>query len=81
VEQDQKLARIFGVRYLVTFVTSIPALALYQSILDDPASYITGGGKDGQIYLAQSSSGSSSSGSTARSGAPAGLADPGASAR
>jgi Domain of unknown function (DUF4386) len=52
MEQDQKLARIFGVLYLITFITSIPALALYQPILDDPAGYITGGGKDSQIYLA-----------------------------
>ena len=49
---DQRKARIFGVLYLVTFITSIPALALYQPILDDPASYISGGGKDNQIYLA-----------------------------
>jgi hypothetical protein len=49
---DQRKARIFGVLYLITFITSIPALALYQPILDDPAGYITGGGKDSQIYLA-----------------------------
>jgi hypothetical protein len=39
------------VLFLVTFVTSIPAVALYQPVLDDPAGYIAGGGKDGQIYL------------------------------
>jgi hypothetical protein len=33
------------------FVTSIGALALFQPVLDDPAAYISGGGKDGQIYL------------------------------
>jgi hypothetical protein len=33
---DQKRARVFGVLYLITFVTSIPALALYQPVLDDP---------------------------------------------
>jgi Domain of unknown function (DUF4386) len=49
--EDQRNARIFGVLFLVTFVTSIPALALYQPVLDDPAGYIAGGGKDGQIYL------------------------------
>ena len=37
--------------FLITFVTSIPALALFQPVLDDPAAYITGGGKDSQIYL------------------------------
>jgi hypothetical protein len=51
METDQRNARIFGVLFLVTFVTSIPALALYQPVLDDPASYIAGGGKDSQIYL------------------------------
>jgi hypothetical protein len=51
MEVDQRNARIFGVLFLVTFVTSIPALALYQPVLDDPAGYISGGGKDTQIYL------------------------------
>jgi hypothetical protein len=49
--EDQRNARIFGVLFLITFVTSIPALALYQPVLDDPAGYIAGGGKDNQIYL------------------------------
>ena len=51
MENDQRNARIFGVLFLITFVTSIPALALYQPVLDDPAAYIVGGGKDSQIYL------------------------------
>ena len=37
--------------FLITFVTSIGALALFQSVLDDPAGYIAGDGKDNQIYL------------------------------
>ena len=49
---DQKRARVFGVLYLVTFVTSIPALALYQPVLDDPVGYISGGGHDTQILFA-----------------------------
>ena len=49
--EDQRNARIFGVLFLITFVTSIPALALYQPVLDDPAGYIAGGGEDNQIYL------------------------------
>jgi len=48
---SQRLARIFGILFLITFVTSIAALALFQSVLDDPAAYIAGGGKDNQIYL------------------------------
>jgi hypothetical protein len=49
---DQKRARVFGVLYLITFVTSIPALALYQPVLDDPVGYITSGGHDKQILFA-----------------------------
>ena len=51
MEEDQRNARIFGVLFIITFITSIPALALYQPVLDDPAAYIAGGGKDTQIYL------------------------------
>jgi hypothetical protein len=49
---DQKRARVFGVLYLVTFATSIPALALYQPVLDDPIGYIAGAGHDTQILFA-----------------------------
>src|SRR6186997_2681577 len=49
--EDQRNARIFGVLFLITYVTSIGALALFQSVLDDPAGYIAGDGKDSQIYL------------------------------
>src|SRR6187551_879619 len=48
---DQRAARWFGVLFIITFITSIAALALFQSVLDDPAGYIAGGGKDNQIYL------------------------------
>ena len=48
---DQRAARVFGVLFLITFITSIAALALFQSVLDDPAGYIAGAGKDNQIYL------------------------------
>ena len=51
MDDDQRNARIFGVLFLITFLTSIPALALYQPVLDDPAAYIAGGGHDNQIYL------------------------------
>ena len=49
--EDQRNARIFGVLFIITFLTSIPALALFQPVLDDPAAYIAGDGKDSQIYL------------------------------
>jgi len=51
VAEDQRDARIFGVLFIITFITSIAALALFQSVLDDPAGYIAGGGKDNEIYL------------------------------
>ena len=47
----QRSARITGVLFLITFVTSIAALALFQPVLDDPAGYIAGGGADARIYL------------------------------
>jgi hypothetical protein len=49
---DQKRARAFGVLYLVTFATSITALALYETVLQHPVSYIAGGGHDGQVLFA-----------------------------
>ena len=49
--RDQKRARAFGVLYLITFVTSIPAALLYSPVLDDPAGYITGAGHDKQILF------------------------------
>ena len=49
---DQKRARVFGVLYLITYVTSIPAMVLYQPVLDDPVGYIAGGGHDTQILFA-----------------------------
>jgi Domain of unknown function (DUF4386) len=51
VSLDQKRARWFGVLYLITFATSIPALLLYQPVLDDPVGYIAGAGHDGRILL------------------------------
>ncbi|HKU58762.1 MAG TPA: DUF4386 domain-containing protein, partial [Gaiellaceae bacterium] len=48
---DQKRARWFGVLYLITFVTSIPALALYEPVLRHPVEYIAGGGHDSRIYF------------------------------
>jgi hypothetical protein len=48
---DQKRARWFGVLYLLTFVTSIPALLLFQPVLDDPVGYIAGGGHDKRILF------------------------------
>jgi hypothetical protein len=48
---DQKRARWFGALYLVTFVTSIPALALYETVLRHPVAYINGAGHDKQVLF------------------------------
>jgi hypothetical protein len=48
---DQQRARLFGVLFLITYVTSILALWLYQPVLDDPVGYIAGGGHDNRIFL------------------------------
>ncbi len=48
---DQRHGHIFGVLFIITFITSIGALALFQPVLDDPVGYVAGGGKDNQIYL------------------------------
>jgi len=39
------------VLYLITFVTSIPALLLYEPVLRHPVAYIAGAGHDKQILL------------------------------
>lgn len=48
---DQKRARIFGVLFLITFATSIPALVLYQPVLDHPIAYIAGDGENNRILF------------------------------
>ena len=48
---DQKRARWFGVLYLVTFATSIPAALLYRPVLDDPVGYIAGAGHDKRVLF------------------------------
>jgi hypothetical protein len=52
VSLDQKRARWFGVLYLITFATSIPAALLYRPVLTHPAAYIAGAGHDTQILFA-----------------------------
>ena len=49
---DQKRARWFGVLYLITFATSIPALWLYEPALRDPVGYIASGGGDKRVLFA-----------------------------
>jgi Domain of unknown function (DUF4386) len=51
VADDQRTARIFGVLFIITYLTSIPAAFLFQPVLDDPAGYLAGEGQDNQIRL------------------------------
>ena len=48
---DQKRARWFGVLYLITFATSIPALWLYEDALRHPLGFIAGAGNVNKIYF------------------------------
>jgi hypothetical protein len=48
---DQRNARIFGVLFVITFLTSIPAAFLYLPVLEDPAGFIAGDGPDTPIHL------------------------------
>jgi hypothetical protein len=51
MSSDQKRARVFGVLYLITFVTSIPALWFYEPALRNPVAYIAGGGSDKRVLF------------------------------
>jgi hypothetical protein len=51
VSPIRRISVAFGALYLATFITSIPALALYQPVLDDPVGYVANGGSDNQIYF------------------------------
>jgi hypothetical protein len=51
VSSQRRISLAFGVLFLITFITSIPALALYQPVLDNPQGYIAGGGEDNRIYF------------------------------
>jgi len=48
---DQKRARWFGVLYLITFATSIPALLLYEPALRHPVAFAGGAGNVNEVYL------------------------------
>jgi Domain of unknown function (DUF4386) len=48
MDHPQKIARAFGVLYLITFLTSIPAFFFYAPVLNDPR-FILGGGGDTSV--------------------------------
>lgn len=49
--ESRRISMTFGALYLITFATSIPALWLYQPVLDNPAGYVAGAGHDNRILL------------------------------
>ena len=48
MNHPQTIARVFGVLFLITFITSIPAFFFYAPVLDDP-DYIVGVGADTSV--------------------------------
>lgn len=50
-DPTRRISLAAGVLFLITFITSIPALWLFQPVLDDPAGYIAGAGDDNRILL------------------------------
>jgi hypothetical protein len=51
VSPTRRIALAAGVLFLITFITSIPALWLFQPVLDDPVGYIAGAGADNRIFF------------------------------
>jgi len=49
----QELARVAGVLFLITLITSIPALILYGPVLNNP-NYFVGAGADTRVSLGRS---------------------------
>ncbi len=47
---SRRISLAAGVLFLITFATSIPALALFQPVLDDPVGFVTGAGSDTRIF-------------------------------
>src|SRR3954462_14344945 len=47
----RKLATITGVLWIITFITSISAVLLYDPLLNDPAFILGAGGGDARIFI------------------------------
>ena len=48
---NRRIALAAGVLFIITFITSIPALYLFEPVLRDPAAYIAGSGADNTRIL------------------------------
>jgi hypothetical protein len=51
MDSNRRIALTVGVLFLLTFVTSIAALALYQPVLDDPVGYVADAGSDNRVFF------------------------------
>jgi hypothetical protein len=51
INHPQAIARVFGVLYLITFLTSIPAFFFYGPVLNDPRYILGGGGGDTSVVF------------------------------
>jgi hypothetical protein len=51
MSSSRGIAFLTGILFIITYITSIPALYLFQPVLDDPAGYVTGGGSDNRIVF------------------------------
>jgi hypothetical protein len=47
----RRIATLTGVLFIITFITSIPAKLIYDSILNEPG-YMAGAGDDSSLLLA-----------------------------
>src|SRR3712207_3850465 len=47
----QTIARVFGVLFLITFITAIPAFFFYVPVLDDPRYIVGAAGADTRVSL------------------------------
>ena len=51
MSSGRRISLSFGVLFLITYATSIPALWLFQPVLDDPVGYVANGGSDNRILF------------------------------
>jgi len=50
-QESRRISLSTGVLFLITFIASIPALWLFQPVLDDPVGYVAGNGDSSEIFL------------------------------
>ena len=51
LNEARKISLAAGVLFLLTFITSIGALGLFQPVLDDPVGYVAGASSDNRIFF------------------------------